>query len=132
MITLDELYDQLSTSERGLTNERRKILKAEGNLNIIPSPNKCPTWLCCLLPCLLKTKSMKLYKKCLPMYAEVKINDKWIRIDPAGLLIGDLVHIVAGNSVPADLRIIEVWPSQLFLNYSSNSCLLIIVYSIPV
>jgi magnesium-transporting ATPase (P-type) len=51
---------------------------------------------------------MKLYRKCLPSYAEVKINGKWVKIDPTGVLIGDLVRVVAGCYVPADLRIIEV------------------------
>ena len=51
---------------------------------------------------------MKLYQQCVPSYAEVKINGKWIKIDPRGVLIGDLVRVVAGCYVPADLRIIEV------------------------
>jgi magnesium-transporting ATPase (P-type) len=51
---------------------------------------------------------MKLYQQCIPDHAEVKINERWIKIDTGGVLVGDIVRVVAGCYVPADLRIIEV------------------------
>jgi hypothetical protein len=76
--------------------------------NIIPPPVKCPAWLCCILPCLLRTESMSLYNECIPEYAVIKMNSKWVNIDPSGVLVGDIVRIMSGQRVPADIRIIEV------------------------
>jgi P-type E1-E2 ATPase len=51
---------------------------------------------------------MSLYNECIPEYAVIKMNSKWVNIDPSGVLVGDIVRIMSGQRVPADIRIIEV------------------------
>lgn len=115
-MTIEELLMFLKTTPSGLDRVQRKLLREQHGLNKIPSPNYCPSWLCCLLPCLKKTKKMKCYEECTPEFAEVKMDNKWVKIDPSGLVVGDIVKLTPGCCVPADLRIIEV-------NFNINSYL---------
>ena len=50
--------------ETGLlyNHAERQQLRYEMGPNIIPPPLDCPAWLCCLLPCLLKTKKLKYFQ----------------------------------------------------------------------
>jgi magnesium-transporting ATPase (P-type) len=54
---------------------------------------------------------MKQYQQAIPDYAEIKLNQRWVKMDTGGVLVGDIVRIIAGYSVPADVRIIEVTES---------------------
>lgn len=56
---------QLNHAER---QQQRQVVGA----NIIPPPVDCPPWLCCLLPCLLKTKKMKYYQSLQAKVVEVR------------------------------------------------------------
>lgn len=114
-MTLNELCTRLDTSIDGISRYRRKLLRDKIGLNIIPTPNYCPPILCCLLPCLRNTKKMQCYKQSIPDFAEVKIDGKWTKIDPAGLVTGDIIKIVPGLVVPADMRIYDVWTFRDFL-----------------
>ena len=51
---------------------------------------------------------MKLYQQLIPEYAEVKMNSNWVKIDPSGIVLGDIIRITPGCYIPADIRIIEV------------------------
>lgn len=107
-ISLQKLYNQLSSSSEGLSSEIAKEKRHLIGLNIVKPPISAPAWLCCLLPCLLNTMSMKLYNECVPDHAMVKRNKKWINLDTASIVPGDIVRIGLGERVPADMRIIMV------------------------
>lgn len=73
----------------------------------MPPPLSAPAWLCCLLPCLLKTKSMMEYNEAVPEHASVRRNKNWMKMDAASLVPGDIVAVRDGERVPADIRLIE-------------------------
>ena len=79
----------------------------EQGLNKIPSPQHCPTWLCCLLPCLRNSRANIKYNEAMADFAEVRRDKVWRRIDPFGVLVGDLIRVTEGNRVPADVRVLE-------------------------
>jgi hypothetical protein len=106
---LDEIYHLFGSSEEGLSRSSRRIQREQAELNLIPPPVSCPAWLCCILPCILHTDAMKTFNECIPQYSEVKMNREWVKIDPIGILVGDIVRIKAGTRVPADMRIISVY-----------------------
>ena len=70
--------------------------------NVVPPPIDCPGWLCIILPCINHIKSMKSYKSCIPEDAEVLRNGKWIRYDASSLVVGDVVRVQEGDTIPAD------------------------------
>mmetsp|Transcript_26968 Transcript_26968/g.39941 ORF Transcript_26968/g.39941 Transcript_26968/m.39941 type:complete len:215 (+) Transcript_26968:76-720(+) len=107
-IPIESLYSILQSSPNGMEMTQRRIRRELDDMNVIPPPLKCPAWLCCILPCLLKTKDMQYFNECSAEYAEVKIDNKWVKIDPVGVLTGDVVRVTEGNRVPADLRVISV------------------------
>ncbi len=80
----------------------------EQGLNKIPSPQSCPAWLCCLLPCLPNTDGLIRYNQAMADFAEVRRDTVWRKIDPYGVVVGDLVRVSEGNRVPADIRVLEV------------------------
>jgi hypothetical protein len=63
--------------ETGLqyNHAERQQFRYEMGANIIPPPVDCPAWLCCLLPCLLKTKKMKYYRSLQVKVVEVSDTD---------------------------------------------------------
>lgn len=111
-LTKAELFSQLQTSSRGLTSADAKIRRDRFGLNLVKPPVSCPSWLCCLLPCILSSHSMVLYNECVPDYAHVKRGGKNINMDSTSLVPGDVVFISKGDRVPADIRIIEMGESQ--------------------
>ena len=115
---IDELLSKLQTSLQGLSRSQRKIAREANGVNKIPAPNYCPSWLCCLLPCLKKTKKIKYFNECTPDFAEVKIDGKWVKIDPMGVVVGDILKITPGSPVPADIRVIEVFTVHIFCHSS--------------
>ena len=92
----------------GLSSAESKKKQNEIGLNNIHPPVRAPAWLCCLLPCLLKTKSMEAYHECVPEHANVKRNGKWVNLDSTSIVTGDIIKVSAGERVPADMRIVEV------------------------
>ena len=72
--------------------------------NRVSPPLTAPAWLCCLLPCLLKTKAMMEYNETVPEFAYVRRNKNWIKMDATSLVPGDIVKISDGDRVPADVR----------------------------
>lgn len=101
----ESLLVQLSTSlEKGLTSDEvsKRRQDDEGGFNVVNAPVNCPSWICCLLPCIKHIPSMKLFCQIQPDDAEVMRNGRWIRYDAASLVRGDIVRLEAGDIVPAD------------------------------
>ena len=117
-------FATFKTSKKGLTTEDAKEKRKKYGLNIIPPPLSAPEWLCCLLPCLLKTPSMMAFHECVPQHGFIKRNDKWVKMDRDSIVpgktannvtyhellfqIGDIIKISIGDRAPADMRAIEI------------------------
>lgn len=106
-IPLAQLYSELSSSSDGLRSDNSKDIRARVGYNKVPPPLSAPAWLCCLLPCLLRTKAMMEYNECVPEHASVRRNKNWVKMDSTSLVPGDIVMVRDGERVPADIRIIE-------------------------
>jgi hypothetical protein len=107
-MSITAIYEQLNSSPDGLNSQQSKIIRGKVGLNNVPPPLSAPAWLCCLLPCLLRTKAMQEYNECVPEHAMVKRNGTLLNMDTTSLVPGDIVIINEGQRVPADIRIIEV------------------------
>lgn len=94
--------------ETGLTSEQAALQRRKYGPNLIPEPASLPSWLCCLIPCLKQNHAKKLYDACVPTCCTVKRNGRWVLMDAAGVVVGDLIRVEEGDRAPADLRIIEV------------------------
>ena len=106
-MNLNELYAEFETSKWGLTTEEAKKAREKHGLNSVPPPLSAPAWLCCLLPCLLSTQQMKDYNDAVPEYAMVMRNKKWMKMDSASVVPGDVIRVEAGERIAADMRVIE-------------------------
>lgn len=106
-VPIDQLYSELSSCPDGLRSDTSKEIRARVGYNKVPPPLSAPAWLCCLLPCLLRTKAMLEYNECIPEHTTVRRNKNWVRMDSTSLVPGDVVLIRDGERVPADIRIID-------------------------
>ena len=106
-LSAQQIFQQYRTSADGLTSAEAKKIRENVGLNQIPPPLSAPAWLCCLLPCLLRTKSMEAYHECVPEHAQVRRNKNYVNLDANSIVPGDIVKIESGSRVPADVRIIE-------------------------
>ena len=95
----------LADPRAGLSRSEARRAAAAGR-NSIPSPQQCPAWLCCILPCLNSTPAMRRYHACLPEGAEVVRNGRALRMDASALVVGDVVLLRPGCVVPADVRLL--------------------------
>jgi len=86
------------------TDEASQVreLVHKDTFNVVPPPVDCPAWLCIVLPCINHLKSMKAHKNCIPEDAEVLRNGKWIRYDASNLVVGDVIRVQEGDTIPAD------------------------------
>jgi E1-E2 ATPase len=102
---LRDLLQELGTSlDTGLTNDQVRCRRLETSYatNVVNPPIHCPSWVCCLLPCIKSFPSMKAFRSIIPNDAEVKRSGKWVRYDATSLLVGDIIRIEAGDIIPAD------------------------------
>lgn len=107
-MSLEELYKSLETSPEGMVQGVVKQKRASSGDNTIPAPLSAPAWLCCLLPCLLRTKSMEQFKECVALSAQVKRSGRpWVNMEALGILPGDIIKCSEGERVAADIRLIE-------------------------
>lgn len=106
---------------KGLTRDDAMARRALYGANRVTPPINCPSWVCCLLPCLLRTASMQAYHAALPKEATVrrsgpvgdangKTTTRRMRMDAMSLVYGDVVELRAGDLVSADMRVIECSP----------------------
>eukprot|EP01082_Thalassiosira_pseudonana_P006375 g5997.t1 g5997 contig20:590148-590985(+) len=96
---------------RGLTSSeasQRRSRVGEGGLNTVQPPLNCPKWICCLLPCINHIPSMKQFRLVQPDDAELLRDGKWIRYDHTSLVAGDIVRLVEGDVIPADVVVISL------------------------
>ena len=106
--------------KRGLSVQVARRSYDQQGPNQVQSPQNCPAILCCLLPCLNNTPTMKTYNNNRPDTATVtrfyplngknaiKGDTKRFLIDSVSLVVGDLITVYDGDLVPADCRIISL------------------------
>lgn len=105
----DLLQQWKVTIERGLTTDEALARREEaGCYNTVDPPIKCPTWVCCLLPCIQHVPSMKAYQQIQAEDAEVKRDSRWIRYDASSLVQGDIIRMEEGDIVPADCVVLQL------------------------
>lgn len=108
-VPLNELFDELGGLDirKGLQmSEARRALASQGP-NIVQSPQRCPSCLCCLLPCLNTTYSMRSYFQCRPDAADAVREGTTLRIEAEALVMGDIISVSVGDVVPADARVLS-------------------------
>lgn len=101
----------------GLSRDDAAARRALYGSNRVSPPLSCPSWVCCLLPCLLRTATMQSFHAALPREAVVRRKQqqqpagkkatRTLRMDAASLVFGDVVELRAGDLVPADMRVLE-------------------------
>nr|CCA22711.1 carbohydratebinding protein putative [Albugo laibachii Nc14] len=97
----------------GLTREDAIARRALYGSNRVTPPLQCPSWICCLLPCVTRIPSMVAYRQALPIKATVRRQSDHfkgshiVHMSPASLVYGDVVEIYEKDVVPADLRVIK-------------------------
>ncbi|ETP48288.1 hypothetical protein F442_05957 [Phytophthora nicotianae P10297] len=100
----------------GLSRDDAMTRRELYGVNRVTPPVNCPSWVCCLLPCLMRTASMQAYQEALPREATVRRRvaagqgqpaTRRMRMDAMSLVYGDVVELKAGDVAGADLRVIE-------------------------
>lgn len=116
----------------GLTREDAMARRELYGPNRVTPPLHCPSWICCLIPCITRISSMVAYRQALPVKATVRRQSdrlggsQLVHMDPASLVYGDVVEIRENDVIPADLRVIEcssdcIVDQSVFLTYASAS-----------
>lgn len=104
LLKLDSTTDGLSIEQL----KKKKEARGDEDTATIPKPTDIPEWMCCLLSCFDSSHETQEYKRCIPQTAVVKrAGREWMHMEVSGLLVGDLVKVHDGYSVPADVRIIR-------------------------
>jgi len=105
---VDVVLRNLNTSAgKGLTNGEANERREKEGENLLVKPVNCPSFLCCLLPCLGNIKNNQYFMEVVPEDALVLRNGKWIHLDTTSLVKGDIVKVKKGYSIPADMRVIS-------------------------
>ncbi|KAF4045912.1 E1-E2 ATPase [Phytophthora infestans] len=100
----------------GLSRDDAMTRRALYGANRVTPPVNCPSWVCCLLPCLMRTASMQAYQGALPREATVRRRvdaapgqpaSRRMRMDAMSLVYGDVVELKVGDVAGADLRVVE-------------------------
>ncbi|GAX25416.1 hypothetical protein FisN_5Lh518 [Fistulifera solaris] len=108
--------------EKGLTTDEAAARREkQGYFNTVDPPINCPSWVCCLLPCINHVPSMQAFVRIKPDDAELKRNGKWVRYDAASLVIGDIIRLEEGDVIPADCVVLtlEEGTSELLVDHRS-------------
>ncbi|EEY54075.1 carbohydrate-binding protein, putative [Phytophthora infestans T30-4] len=101
----------------GLSRDDAMTRRALYGANRVTPPVNCPSWVCCLLPCLMRTASMQAYQGALPREATVRRRvdaapgqpaSRRMRMDAMSLVYGDVVGTQGWGTWQArDLRVGE-------------------------
>jgi len=118
---INELFQQFNSNPQGLSNPyARSVRKLRGHNKIkLIGEWDCPPWLCCLLGLKQKSKVSKLLDDCIPLGAKVLRDGKYILLDSESVVVGDIVKVSSGQSVPADIRVFEVSHYYIYLSIHS-------------
>mmetsp|Transcript_6392 Transcript_6392/g.12787 ORF Transcript_6392/g.12787 Transcript_6392/m.12787 type:complete len:212 (-) Transcript_6392:146-781(-) len=112
-----ELVEKLhSNVKSGLTTDQVSDRRENEGFNVVKPPVDCPSWICCLLPCIKHVPSMKAFAQIRPEDAEILRNGKWIRYDASSLVTGDIIRLEEGDQVPADCIILSVEPNEILVD----------------
>lgn len=104
LLKIDSTTDGLNAKQLKAKKDARK----QDETATIPQPTEMPEWMCCMLPCINSKYEMKEYQRCIPQHAMVKrAGREWMNMEVSGLLVGDLIKVNDGYSVPADVRIVR-------------------------
>jgi len=108
-VSAEDLADRFGVEdvEMGLKMSVANDRLSEHGPNVIPSPNQCPAFMCCLLPWLKNTPAMIAYRDCIAESAQVLRDGKCLCVDPSSIVQGDVIHLEQHDLVPADCRILE-------------------------
>jgi hypothetical protein len=104
---IDEVMSEYGSSLKGLKKSDASNMRSRKGFNEVPTPINCPAWLCCLLPCLLRTPAMKQYNEAVPENASILRDGKWLRMDSNSVVPGDVLKHYEGDRIAADIRLIE-------------------------
>jgi len=96
----------LSTSEANSRRRNNNRRPSSSAANIVTPPINCPKWICCLLPCIYRTRSMTAFVAVAPDDAEALRDARWVRYDAACLVVGDVIRLDVHDVVPADCVVI--------------------------
>lgn len=109
-----------SNPSTGLTQTQTQSSHSYNDTTPIPSPINCPSWVCCLLPCLKHVPSMKLFHLITPEDAEVFRDSMWVCYDASSVLPGDLIRLQEGDRIPADCIVLQLgmeWEENDYHNH---------------
>jgi E1-E2 ATPase/Cation transporter/ATPase, N-terminus len=114
----EELLRQFKTNRKtGLTSDQAAERREEdGCFNVVDPPINCPSWVCCLLPCIKSIPSMKTFRMIKPEDAEVLRDGHWVRYDSTSLVRGDIIRLEEGDIVPADCTILSVNDEEMLVD----------------
>jgi sodium/potassium-transporting ATPase subunit alpha len=108
-LKLDAIYQQLSSSEDGISAEQAREVRESIGINYLSPPVRFSITFCCGLRCFGDAdEAMVKYHTMVAPSCLVKRNGKWSSMDSTTLVPGDVVRIGVGDRVPADMRIIKV------------------------
>lgn len=99
-----EVTSSLIPKGRGVTWARAR---SEGECNKLSPPIRCPAWICCLLPCLLATDSMRRFRAAVPESALALRENEWVDLDASSLVVDDVLRLAEGDLCAADARVLE-------------------------
>ena len=104
---------------RGLSQAQAEMNReADGCLNVVDPPIRCPAWACVVLPCIKRIPSVKLFGQIEPSEAEILRDSEWMVYDAASVVRGDVIKLAEGDIIPADGFVIEVISEELVVDFS--------------
>eukprot|EP01039_Chlorochromonas_danica_P019661 gene19661-23836_t len=107
-LKLDAIYQQLSSSEDGISAEQAREVRESIGINYLSPPVRFSITFCCGLRCFGDAdEAMVKYHTMVAPSCLVKRNGKWSSMDSTTLVPGDVIRIGVGDRVPADMRIIK-------------------------
>lgn len=99
--------DTESYDAGGLTWDRARAVSRTSGPNTLTPPIDCPPWVCCLLPCLLSTESMRRFHASIAESACVLRDAEWTDLDASAVVPADVLKLREGDVAPADLRVLD-------------------------
>lgn len=105
----------------GLTWQRARAEAKRSGPNRVTPPIDCPPWVCCLLPCILSTNTMRRYHSSIPENALVLREREWTDVDAVSLVVSDIIQLSRGDVAPADLAVVDCSRDSCRANSASKT-----------